>query len=905
MSLAVGARIGPYEITGTLGAGGMGEVYRARDPRLGRDVALKVLPDLFAGDPERLARFQREAQVLASLTHPNIGAIYGLEEAGTTRALVLELIEGDTLADRIARGPIPADEALPIAKQIALALEAAHEQGIIHRDLKPSHIKVSFDGIVKVLDFGLAKLAQPGGASGASGAGGDGGLAALTQSPTITSPAGTALGVILGTAAYMAPEQAKGRPADKRSDVWAFGCVLYEMLTGTRAFDGEDVSETLASVLKTEPDWSALPGGVSPSLRMLLASCLAKDRRQRTADIGAALFVLAHQAHLVPPGAGPIAVPQAAASWRRAVRYAAVVAVAAALAAVAAWWLKPSAAPRVERFAVTLPPGGEFGPGTRRLVAISPDGTRIVYAANDRLNLRTLDALDAVPIPGTDGTGANMATQPFFSPDGQWIAYWQNGQLRRVAVSGGSPIVLATTVGIFSASWGSDDTIVYSSGSDIWKVPAAGGTPERIVTVEVGEQVQGPQVLPGARHVLFTVSRGGSNWDAAQIVVHSLRDGARTVLVDGGRDGRYVHTGHLIYASRGTLFGVPFDLNTMRRSGGPVSLEDGVADAGPVSGAAQFAVSDEGTLTYIPGGAANALHALTWVDRQGREEPIAAPLRPYVYARLSPDGTRIGLDIRDETSGIWTWDIARQTLTRLTFDPGLNRGVVWSPDGGRIAFSAQREGRENAFWQVADGAGVVEQLTREDRGTFPVSFSPDGKHLIVIQPAGAPPRDLGVVSLDGDRKVQRLLDSEFDETNAEISPDGRWLAYESLESGRQEVYVRPFPDVESGRWQVSTDGGSRPVWGGNGRELFYWVDNGTVMAADLRTGPTFVAGTPRPVISGRYVAPLNGRPFDVTQDGRRFLMIKTPETASETAERPRIVVVQGWFEELTRRVPVP
>jgi serine/threonine-protein kinase len=545
----------------------------------------------------------------------------------------------------------------------------------------------------------------------------------------------------------------------------------------------------------------------------------------------------------------------------------------------------------------------EFGPGTRRLVAVSPDGTRIVYAANNRLNLRTLDSLDAVPIPGTDGTGTNMATHPFFSPDGQWIAYWQNGQLRKVTLSGGAPIVLVATVPVLSGSWGPDDTIVYSFGPDIWKIPAAGGTPEPIVKVAAGEVVYGPQVLPGGQHVLFTVSSGGS-WDAAQIVAHSLRDGARTVLVDGGRDGRYVDTGHVIYAARGTLFGVPFDLDTMQRSGGPISLEDGVADAGPVSGAAQFAVSDEGTLTYITGGAENALRALTWVDRQGREEPIAAPLRPYVYARLSPDGTRIGLDIRDDTSGIWTWDIARQTLTRLTFDAGLKRGVVWSPDGRRIAFAAQPEGRENVFWQAADGSGMVEQVTREDLGTSPISFTPDGKRLVVIQPSGAPPRDLAVVSLDGDRKVQPLLNSEFDETNGEISPDGRWLAYESLESGRQEVYVRPFPAVESGRWQVSSDGGSRPVWGRNGRELFYWVDDGTVMAADLQTGPTFVAGTPRRVISGRYVAPLNGRPFDVTRDGRRFLMIKTPDTTRETAERPRIVVVQGWFEELKRRAPV-
>ncbi|MBM3819499.1 MAG: serine/threonine-protein kinase [Acidimicrobiia bacterium] len=894
MALIPGTRLGVYEVTAQIGEGGMGAVFRARDTKLDRDVAIKVLPEAFAHDADRLARFTREAKTLAALNHPHIAQIHGLEESAGITALVMELVEGDDLSQRIAKGAIPLDEALPIATQIAEALEAAHEQGIIHRDLKPANIKVRPDGTVKVLDFGLAKAMEPAGAMPAG----------HSMMPTITSPAMTQAGMILGTAAYMAPEQARGKPVDKRADIWAFGAVLFEMLSGRRAFAGEDVGQTLARVVEREPDFAALPATVPAHVGQAIRVCLRKDPKQRAQAIGDVRLALEGAFET----AAPRTTPSATASSRGRLLWmvaTAAVAASAALAAVAGWWLKPSAAPRVERFAVTLPPGGEFGPGTRRLVAISPDGMRIVYAANNRLNLRTLDTLVAVPVPGTDGTGTNPAMQPFFSPDGQWVAYWHNGQLRKVAATGGAPIALATVTGIFSGSWGPDDSIVYSSGSDIWKIPGAGGTPEQIVKVAAGEVVQGPQMLPGGQHVLFTVSKGGSNWDAAQIVAHSLRDGTRTVLVDGGRDGRYVRTGHLIYASRGTLFGVPFDRNTMQRSGGPVSLEDGVADAGPASGAAHFAVSDEGTLTYVPGGSANALRALTWVDRQGREEPIAAPLRPYAYARLSPDGTRIGLDIRDDTSGIWTWDIARQTLTRLTFDAGLNRGVVWSPDGRRIAFSAQPEGRENVFWQAADGAGMVEQLTREDRGTFPVSFTPDGKRLVVIQPSGAPPRDLAVVSLDGDRKVQPLLNGEFDETNGEISPDGRWLAYESLESGRQEVYVRPFPAVESGRWQVSSDGGSRPVWGRNGRELFYWVDDGTVMAADLQAGPTFVAGTPRRVISGRYVAPLNGRPFDVTRDGRRFLMIKTPDTTSDTAERPRVVVVQGWFEELKRRVPVP
>ena len=564
MSLTPGTTLGPYEVIAEIGKGGMGEVYRARDTKLDRDVALKVLPQAFTDDPDRLARFEREAKVLASLNHPNIGHIYGLEEAEGQKALVLELVEGPTLAERIKQGPIPVDEALPIAKQIAEALEAAHEQGIIHRDLKPANIKVKGDGTVKVLDFGLAKAFQP-----------DASDVSASMSPTISlTAAATQMGMVIGTAAYMAPEQAKGKVVDKRADVWAFGAVLFEMLTGQKPFVGDDVSDTLALVLKFEPEWDALPSDTPLRIRQLIQTCLQKDPKQRVRDIGDArlamqgVFETTVGSSSEQGGSPPLAV------WQRPTP-AAIAALALLVVGGAAVWgligAAPSSPSLVARFPIPLASDQTFSFTTRPLVAISPDGTHVVYAANSSLWLRPVDQLQAIQVPGTE-----QAEGPFFSADGQSIGFWANDQLKKVSVSGGAPVTLADVpTSPFGASWGADDMILFGQPEGVLQVPGASGTPELLIPLEAADLVHGPQMLPGGEWVLLTVRRLGQSWDEAQIVAQSVTTGERAVLIDGGRDGRYLPTGHLVYNSNNVLFAVPFDVGSRQVTGGPVPLRSG------------------------------------------------------------------------------------------------------------------------------------------------------------------------------------------------------------------------------------------------------------------------------------------------------------------------------------------
>ena len=561
MSIGAGTRIGPYEITALVGEGGMGKVWRAHHTRLKRDDALKVLPDTFASDADRLARFRREAQVLASLNHPNIAHVHGLEQADGVQALVMELVEGSTLADCIAQGPIPIEDALPIAKQIAEALEAAHEQGIIHRDLKPANIKLRPDGTVKVLDFGLAKALEP-----ASGTHID-----ATASPTITSPAMmTGVGMLLGTAAYMSPEQARGKAVDKRSDIWAFGCVLYEMVTGQRAFGGEDVTETLASVVKTEPAWDALPHGVSPGVRLFLRRCLQKNPKQRLHDIADMRLAL-EGAFETAHGAQGVAVAQPV--WRRPLAVAGATSVVAVLVTgLAAWSLWPTVAPpTVSKFDYTLPDKQQFRQLGRAHIALSPDGRHFVYNATGGLYLRSMTGLEARVIPGTE-VGL---TNPFFSPDGEAIAYEQRGELKRISINGGAPVVICATVtALFGASWGIDNVILFGQPKGIMRVSANGGTPELVIPAKEGEQVDGPQLLPDRESVLFSVTtgKGTTRWDQAQVVVQSLRTGERRVILQGGSAARYMPTGHLVYAVDDSLFGVAFDADRLEVRGAAVSV---------------------------------------------------------------------------------------------------------------------------------------------------------------------------------------------------------------------------------------------------------------------------------------------------------------------------------------------
>ena len=667
MPLPAGTRLGAYEIVSALGAGGMGEVYRARDAKLNRDVALKVLPELFACDPDRLARFKREAQVLASLNHPNIAAIYGFEESNGVQALVLELVEGPTLADRVAQGPIPIDDALPMARQIAEALEAAHEQGIIHRDLKPANIKVRPDGAVKVLDFGLAKALEP-----VEVVRGD-----VTSSPTITSPALTQIGMILGTAAYLSPEQVKGRPADKRSDVWAFGAVLYEMLSGQRAFKGEDISDTLAAVLRQSIDVTELPASTPPAVRRLVSRCLDRDVRRRLRDIGEARIALEdptrstredveRTAVFVPPR--PL--------WRRAIPVVLSALVAGTLTGIAVWYAGHQSLPQaqVARFQFSLPEGQAFvGATPRPVIALSPDGAQIVYAANTQLFLRSMSALDAHAIPGTEHDQG--VSDPVFSPDGRSILFYASDDhtIKRIAVTGGVSQTICRADAPYGISWGPDGIVFGQGSKGIMRVSPDGGTPTLLVRVKDGEEASGPHLLPGGQHVLFTVATGNDpdRWDKARIVVQPVTSGEPKTLIEGGSDARYVPTGHLVYAAEGTLFAVAFDLQRLKVSGARSPVVENVRwSGGRTTGASHFSISRTGSIIYIPGFARTARQPweIVLTDRQGGVERLKLPPGRYELPRVSPDGTRVAFGSDDgQEAIIYTYDLSgASTMQRLT-----------------------------------------------------------------------------------------------------------------------------------------------------------------------------------------------------------------------------------------------
>ena len=875
-------------------------MYRARDARLHREVALKVLPEAMSFDTDRLARLEREAQVLASLSHPNIAAIHGLEESAGVRALVLELVEGPTLADRIAAGALPLDEAMPIARQIASALEAAHDAGIIHRDLKPANIKIRPDGTVKVLDFGLAKAVE--GRSGHSGT--------ASMSPTLTTPAVTGIGTILGTAAYMAPEQARGRTLDKRADIWAFGCVLYEMLTGRRAFEGSDVTDVLASVIKSDPDWGALPADVPVPVRTTLKRCLQKDVSQRFRDIGDVRLALDGSFHSEATPLAPVAAAVPGRNVGRSLLWATGGVIAGALIAAAGAWalLRPAPAPLVKLTAAHA--GAEQVGGAGSDVAVTPEGRTLVYLASEAggtrslLYVRALDQLAATRLaPNIENVG-NL----FLSADGRWIGFVDQAErsVKKVATSGGPALSvgrLPANVQVVGAAWGPDDTVVFGTASGpLMLMPANGGTPSAITKVDPtkGELAhRHPEFLPNG-DILFTVSPLDAQPESSYVALLDRQTGAYRPVIQAAADPQYLQTGHIVYVNAGFLRAVAFDLDGRAVRGTPVTLAEGVSTK--ASSTASFAVSPAGTLTYIAGSAVTGRRMVVWVDRSSGEEPLDLPVRAYAYARLSPDGQRIALDIRDEGNDIWTWDLTRRTLTRLTFDPGFNRGPSWMPDGRHLLFSAVRDGAEYIHMQPADGSSPARSVGPGGTVQIPDGVSPDGKWVLFVQPS-TPPYDIYMMNLDGQQKPQVLLGEGFSETNPNISPDGRWLAYQSDESGKDEIYVRPFPHVSGGRWQVSTNGGTRPLWSRDGRELFYYLPPGIVMAAAVTPGSTFSAAAPTQIIKGTFLAPQTGRMYDVTPDGKRFLMLKEARAEGERPAPPQLVVVQNWIDELKRAVP--
>jgi Tol biopolymer transport system component len=912
MLLSAGTRLGSYEILSALGAGGMGEVYRARDTRLDRDVAIKMLPEAFAADAERVARFQREAKVLASLNHPHIAAIYGLEDAEGVKALVMELVQGEDLAQRLARGAIPLDEALPIAKQIAEALEAAHEQGIIHRDLKPANIKVRADGTVKVLDFGLAKAFDRTGSPSSN----------ATTSPTISMHA-TQAGVILGTAAYMAPEQARGRVVDIRADIWAFGCVLYEMVTGARAFKGDDVTDTIVAVVSKEPDWQALPATAS-GMRPLLARCLKKDVKQRLQAIGDARIQVEELISGTSENVAAARAPAATPSRRIAPAAIAGLGSGAVIGALAMWAMtRPAPQARVlpSRFEIVPPLAQSLAiQGADRDIAISPDGQYIVYRANAglaQLAVRAIDRLDAHSI-----AGITNAREPFFSPDSQWIGFFDGAGLKKAPITGGSAITIWKNYVVpRGASWGDDNSIVFAStdtSTGLLRLPASGGEPTELTRPDAAKGERNhwyPSLLPGGRGVLFTI-RALNPAEPAQVAVLDLKTGQRKTLIRGGSQAEYVPTGHLLYAAAGTLHAVRFDLGRLEVVSDPAPVVDDVSMA--TTTAANYAVSRTGTLVYVPASGTQRPRSLVWVDRKGQQTPVKAPPRLYDEPRLSPDGTRVALAIRDQEHDVWIWDLARETLRRLTFDPGVDDSPVWTPDGRRIVFASARAGPSNLFMQAADGTGVAERLTTGADSQRPAFVAPDGTGVvgwvnapktrgdIVWFPLKSSANRSGSSPVSGvsSSGVEPLVRTTAIEHNPEISPDGRYLAYGSNESGRDEIYVKPFPRVNDGRWQVSTDGGTRPVWARNGRELFYVDLANTLTAAPVQTsGTTFAAGNPAKLFETDSAASLTSpRDYDVAPNGQRFLMIKGTAARDRNATPTGMVVVQNWFEELKAKV---
>ena len=912
MTFPAGKQLGSYEIVELLGKGGMGEVYRARDAKLKREVAIKILPEEFSRDPDRLARFEREAELLASLNHPNVATIYDFEEVNTTHFLVLELVEGETLAERIQRGPIPVEDALSIAKHICEGLEAAHEKGVIHRDLKPANVKVTPDGTVKVLDFGLAKAMETSPAA-----------TTLSNSPTLTIT-GTSAGIIIGTAAYMSPEQARGRAADHRSDVFAFGCVLYEMLSGKQAFDGEDVSDVLATVMKTEPDLRILPQNLDSRLLELLRRCLAKNRRDRWHAIGdIRLEIEAIRANPYATESDTVSEIHSPV-WKRALPALITGLLGAAIAAGVMWSFRPLPKDQIVRFAFVLPKEQSFSRAGRSMIAISPDGANIVYVANQQLYLKNIGEMDAKPIPGTNQDASN----PFFSPDGQWIGFysWNDRKIKKISITGGASVdVSEDQQPPFGASWESDDHILFGGGpAGILRISANGGKPEKVVSVQSGELAHGPQLLEGKNAILFTLANnaGDDRWDTAKIVVHSLKPSDSKVVMQGGSDARYLPSGHLLYTLGPSLFAIRFDIDSLQTIGGPVPMVDGVMRPDASStGTGQFSISDNGTLVWIANFRGQSdIRSLVIVDRMGTKKPLGTSAGSYFHPRFSPDGKQIAYALDDGKNGlaIWIYDLSGTSAARrLTFG-GRDGWPLWSRDGQRIAFRRDtgnpwvREPSTNnngLFWQRANGNGPAERLTTADKGLLhsAESWSADGKTLTFFNDG-----DIWSVSIEGDRKPKPLIAGKGTQDVSSISPDGRWIAYYSNESigrasgGIGDIYVEPFPPTGS-KYQITTTGGTHPLWSPDGKQLFYLegTSSGTsrITSVDIRTVGGFTIGKPSPLpITFRAVG-TNSRPYDISPDGNQFIVMLPPAQA-ETTERPtmQINIILNWLQELKQRV---
>ena len=887
MPLAAGTRLGSYEIVSLIGAGGMGEVYRAHDSKLKRAVAIKVLPEALAYESERILRFEREAELLASLNHTNIAIVHDFRQEGGRHFLVMELIEGETLAERLNRGPVAIEETLRIARQVAEALEAAHQGGIIHRDLKPANIKIAADGKVKVLDFGLAKIFESTASS-----------TDASNSPTLMSA--TAHGVILGTAAYMSPEQARGKPVDRRTDIWALGCVIYEMLTGKQAFAGENVSDTIAVVLRGDPDWRALPAATPRRIRVLLERCLRKDSRQRLHD--------AADVRIEIDDAAGDTVDNAISSKGRRSR-SIVLALLAGLAIASAFgWIftriwPDTPSPLHLSFTLALQTQSISYINANHRLTISPDGKKIVYVVNRgekrQLYVRSLGESEGKLIDTTEDARA-----PFFSHDSQWIAFGQGQELRKVAVSGGSPITICKLAGtaFYGGDWGADDMIVFvpDYNGGLWSVPANGGTPEPVLKTDVDKDrvsYSDPQILPGAKGILFTLASGHAvSANDLDVAVLAAGTSEPRILIQGGSNPRYLPTGQIVYIREGALLALPFDLSKLAVTGTPVPVINGIEKAW---GGSNYSISDNGTLVYEPESGRKADRIFGIVDLKGNVQPVPAAHGNLDEFSISPDGRSIAARVFSVNDDIWLYDIASGTPLRLTFEPLDEIFPLWRPDGKRIAFGT-RTG--TIYWKSSDGTGQREELTRGEYPRYPVSFSPDGKLMAFVEIHPSRQRDIWLMPLDGNHQPQELLATDADESDARFSPDGHWLAYVSNETGQPEIFIRPM-NSSGGRKQLSSAGGVRPVWAPSGGELFFL--KGEQVAAISLDGQGNASGRDRvlftvPKFEDLEVDP-QARYFDIMPDGRHFVFEFGPPVGSPTTHYN---LVLNWFSELKSKTAI-
>jgi serine/threonine-protein kinase len=888
--LSPGSRLGPYEVVSSLGAGGMGEVYRARDTRLDRTVAIKVLQEWAGATSDLRQRFAREARAVSSLNHPRICTLYDVGQHDGVDFLVIELVEGETLAARLARGALPLDQTLGYAREMAEALDHAHRRGVVHRDLKPSNVMLTKAG-VKLLDFGLAKMRQmPAGAGVAP--------RTLATQPMQPGPL-TAEGTLLGTLHYMAPEQVEGKEVDVRADLFAFGAVLYEMVTGRRAFDGESPASVIAAILGSEPPPVSAAQPLAPlALDRLVRGCLAKDpedRWQDARDLRRALDEIpdeSAQESRVPGDQTDEPTPAPMWRWRRVTLMAGLASLALG-AALALWSFLPSTAPRpLVRSVIPIAPAEELAVDFRPMVAISPDGSRVAFAGTraggSQLYVRALDRGEAVPIPGTEN-GSN----PFFSPDGRWLGFWAGENLKKVALSGGAPITLCSRCGDHGGSWGADDTIVVGAANrGLAGVPAAGGTAWQLTVADKGtgeRTLRWPDVLPGGRAVIFTAAGWDEEtYDDARIEVLSLETGEKKVLFEGGASARYASSGHLIYARAGSLFAVAFDASRLEVTGAPVAVLEGVAM--PLSGSAHFALSWDGTLVYAPGRPMFVNSRLVWADRQGRIEALGDITRAFNSPRLSPDGQRVAVTVDGALTHLAVYDVARGTLTRLTREEQNVYFHAWTPDGKRLAYSLGLVGGPgNLFWLPGNGSAPPEELAQ---GGSPGSWTPDGKRLTVVRSDPTTQLDLWLLTIEGERTLRPLLQERSDQRSPEISPDGLFMACVSAESGRPEVYLRAFPGLGQ-KTQISANGGDHPRWSRDGGELFHVERPNRLMVSRIRTRPTLAVSKAAIAFEDKEGRYLNVG-FDVAPDGRLMLV-------EENDVWPRqLNLVQNFLEEVKR-----